>query len=42
VDWARRRVLLSIRDAATGDVAIAMDGSRQAVTVDLNTCRQVE
>ncbi|GBF97189.1 hypothetical protein Rsub_10050 [Raphidocelis subcapitata] len=42
VDWARRRVQLSIRDAATGDVAIAMDGSRQAVAFDLDSCQRVE
>ncbi|KAI8466011.1 MAG: hypothetical protein J3K34DRAFT_435005 [Monoraphidium minutum] len=41
VDWPSRRVLLSIRDASSGDVAVGRDGSRQQVALSLDTCRQV-
>jgi alkaline phosphatase D len=41
VDWKRRRVDLSIRDAASGKVAIGKDGSKQLVAFDLDTCERV-
>lgn len=42
VDWQRRRVLLTIRDAASGDVAIGKDGSRQELAFSLDTCQMVD
>ena len=38
VDWAARRVALSIRDAAGGGVARGKDGTAQHVEFDLDTC----
>ncbi len=38
VDWAARRVLLQIRDGATGQVAKGVDGARQELQIALDTC----
>jgi hypothetical protein len=42
VDWKARRVALSIRDAASGDIAVGKDGGRQEVAFSLDTCLPIE
>lgn len=42
VDWAARRVALSIRDGGGGGVAAGKDGSRQRVVFSLDSCLPVD
>lgn len=41
IDWEGQTVSLQHRTAADGEIAIAADGSRQELIVDLATCKMV-
>lgn len=40
-DWSRRIVHLQLRSKETGEVTTAVDGSRQELTMNLDTCERV-